>query len=656
LKAGYSLFAGIVLLTAFHNVEARGVSPYLPLQMSPDIERQIERVLILAGKPTMRRPIAAATVLDALPRACAVDRQTCEQVRRYLQRYMKTWGVTTAEVQGAVHSGDSDSVLPNSHGDTVDSPWRVQAQGFWQPNDHVLVSAGGIAYDDDATPTGSLVSLGFDWAQLDVGFRDHWLSPLSDSSSLVSTEAPTMPSVTLSNYEPISPLGLSYEVFAAEMSKQDGIAINDTVTSGKPRLAGLHGAIEPAAGYALAITRIAQYGGGARNGNAFSDFKDAIFGSSNTLGTDAGAENRLVALTSSIQFPGKLPLAVHAEYSAEDNAYKGNKLLGATNFSLGIDLPLLFKAFDLTMEVSEWQNDWYVHSLYPLGLTNDGRVIGHWFGDQRIFGDAIGGSSQMLRAGWRMRSGGYVQARYRTSKHDSDWRRGDDPGFSYDRMHSLGIAYSGSLRGWPFTTEIIAGQDPFGDSFARLTASVDLAELGRNVGSRYVEPESSSESSVAFFVDAGAYYHTVRRILASDMPIIRTESRTTPHIAIGVRRKVSARNDLGVRVEVDQDVDGYSLWSFRAIDYRFRWARNVAFSGFFGAGRYDIRLPAYGYYWGLGVQYTDVMPKWDIGLDARHHEKLGRDKTLPNDPPSTPDRTRMFFDMDGFTLSMSRRF
>jgi hypothetical protein len=60
----------------------------------------------------------------------------------------------------------------------------------------------------------------------------------------------------------------------------------------------------------------------------------------------------------------------------------------------------------------------------------------------------------------------------------------------------------------------------------------------------------------------------------------------------------------------------------------------------------------------LGVQYTDVLPKWDIGIDARHHEKLGRDKTLPvpPDPPSTPERTRMFFDMDGLTLSVSRRF
>src|SRR5262245_20387291 len=43
---------------------ARGVSPYLPLNLDPQIERQIERALILADKPVLTRPFAAAAVLD----------------------------------------------------------------------------------------------------------------------------------------------------------------------------------------------------------------------------------------------------------------------------------------------------------------------------------------------------------------------------------------------------------------------------------------------------------------------------------------------------------------------------------------------------------------------------------------------------------------
>src|SRR4051812_10295778 len=50
--------------------QARGVTPYLPLHQSPEIERKIERLLILADRPILTRPIAAATVLDALAKAC----------------------------------------------------------------------------------------------------------------------------------------------------------------------------------------------------------------------------------------------------------------------------------------------------------------------------------------------------------------------------------------------------------------------------------------------------------------------------------------------------------------------------------------------------------------------------------------------------------
>lgn len=63
--------AGTLVLAAFlcwpGIAAARGVSPYLPLQMSPEIERQIDQVLLYAGRPIVRRPIPAALVLDAMP-------------------------------------------------------------------------------------------------------------------------------------------------------------------------------------------------------------------------------------------------------------------------------------------------------------------------------------------------------------------------------------------------------------------------------------------------------------------------------------------------------------------------------------------------------------------------------------------------------------
>ena len=73
--------------------------------ISPEIERKIERVLILAEQPVLRRPIAAATVLDALPRACERDAALCEDVRRYLTSLTRTAGISYATLDGERHVG-----------------------------------------------------------------------------------------------------------------------------------------------------------------------------------------------------------------------------------------------------------------------------------------------------------------------------------------------------------------------------------------------------------------------------------------------------------------------------------------------------------------------------------------------------------------------
>jgi hypothetical protein len=68
-------FAAAGALLCVHAVAfAPGVTPCLPLNLEPEMEAQKERVLILGGKPAIRSPIAAATVLDTLPKACTVRR------------------------------------------------------------------------------------------------------------------------------------------------------------------------------------------------------------------------------------------------------------------------------------------------------------------------------------------------------------------------------------------------------------------------------------------------------------------------------------------------------------------------------------------------------------------------------------------------------
>ena len=629
---------------------ARGVSPYLPLNLSPEIERQIERVLILADRPITSRPIATATVLDALPAACRIDPALCARVRRYLQGYMHKVGLAHASAEVAAHDG-ALTTLPNQHGAPIDSEWRASAQGYWQPNDHVILSLGGVADAEDAVATGSLLSVGFDFAQLDVGYRDHWLSPFTDSAMIMSTEARTLPSVTLSNYRPFTRFGLRYEVFLAEMEHSDQIVFEGGFTEGKPRLAGLRFSIEPAPGWSLSANRLMQFGGGERGGDSFRDFLEALAKpqqGDNSGDSDSEFGNQIAAWTSRFIFPGRTPFAAYLEYAGEDSSYEGNFRLGNAALSIGITFPQLWRRFDLTYEASELQNGWYVHDIYLDGMTNDGHVLGHWGADRRVFVDQVGAQMHMLRVGWEAPFGGLLQLQARTVANE-------DYGLNeYERGYDVALRYSRTLRGFTAGAEVLAGRDVFGESFSRLAGFVRFGEewsgdAGYGWAENVVRPRGAE-----LFADAGINYSRLQTRLGDGTPTLSEDLGIAPHFAIGARRAVSDRSDLGVRAEID-DIDGDLLLSVRALDYRYRLRNPLAFTLFLGASRLNAATPAYGYYFGAGVQWRNLLPGIDLNLDARYADKIARDKVLPSDPPIVL-REDIFYDVSGATLSLSYRW
>ena len=634
---------------------ARGASPYLPLNLSPEIERQIERVLILADKPITSRPIAAATVLEALPTACRIDAALCTRVRRYLDRYMHKAALVQAGVEVAAHDG-AVTPLPNEHGSSSDSEWLASAQAYWQPTDYVVLSVGGAGDADKTVATGSMLSAGFDFAQLDVGYRDHWLSPFTDSAMIISTEARTLPSVTLSNYRPLTSLGFSYEVFLAEMEHSNNIVFDepeegaDDRTSGKPRLAGLRFSIEPTPGWSLSANRLMQFGGGQRGGTSFSDFLHALFKphqSDNSEGSDEFG-NQIAAWTSRFIFPGRTPFAAYLEYAGEDNSYEGNYRLGNAALSVGITFPQLWQRFDLTYEASEWQNAWYVHDIYLDGMTNDAHVLGHWGADRRVFGDGVGAQSHMLRIGWNATFGGYLQLQARTVANESYGAN------AYERGYEAAVSYSRGLYGYTVGAEVLAGRDVFGESFSRIAGFVRFGDHWETGGAADGWAEDAARPAGAeLFADAGINFSELNVRL--DGSPAHTESLgAAAHFALGARRAVTSHSDLGVRAEFD-DIDGDLLLSVRALDYRYRFNNPLALSLFLGASRLGLATPAYGYYYGAGVQWRNLLPGIDVGVDLRYGDKIARDKLLPSDPPSTK-RPDSFYDLTGATLSISYRW
>jgi hypothetical protein len=635
---------GLVATPAF----ASGVSPYLPLNLDPTIERQIERVLVLADKPVLKRPIAAATVLDALPVACKSEPLLCEQVRLYLARYMRDWSVTEAGLEASTSSG-SDTTLPNRYGLTTTSSWEATARGFWQPSDYALLNVGVVAYQGEVVPSGSFVSLGFNRAQLDVGYREHWLSPFTDSSMLISTQAATMPSVTLSNYTPLTRWGFSYEAFVASMSESNSISFEGGSESGRPRLAGIHVSMEPASGWALGFNRVLQYGGGERPGS-FGDLIRAFFKPyqyDNALPGDQQFGNQLASISSTFLFPGKVPFSIYFEYAGEDTLNGNNFLLGNQALSMGIHFPRLWRRFDVTYEASEWVNAWYVNGVYGDGLTNKGHVIGHWGGDMRQFNDDVGAQSHMLRVGWDAPSGGLLELRLSTLANESY-----SP-VPYERAYDGTLRYSQPVGAFTVGAEVFAGRDVFGESFSRVGAFFRYSgdqRWGRGASLDY-DPEGAVDKTAELFVEAGMNASTIH----FDLDTISTSKKNVfgPHLALGARRAVSDRSDLGARIELDE-VDGHTLMSVRALDYRYRFSNPLALGVFIGAARYALGTPAYGLYYGAGLQWRDVRPGWDAGLDARFHMRIARDHLLPDDPQSA--RPDSFYNITSLSFVVTRRF
>lgn len=630
---------------------SRGVSPYLPVDLDPVVESQIERVLILADRAVLTRPIAAATVLEALPKACQADPVLCQKVRHYLTRYMKNWGVTEVSIEGATGSG-ANKTLPNRYGLTTGSDWAASAQGFWQPNGHVLVNLGAVAYEGEVVPQGSLLSLGYDFAQLDLGYRARWLSPFSDSAMLVSTQAATMPSVTLSNYQPLTRWAFHYEAFGALMSESDSIFFAGEPNRGRPRVAGVHLSIEPAHGWSIGVNRILQYGGGPRPGGPGSllraFFNPSRYDNTNAqLTSDQQFGNQLASITSQFLFPGKVPFSVYFEYAGEDTSNGKNYLLGNSSLAAGIRFPRLWQRFDFTYEVSEWQNGWYVNGVYGDGLTNEEHIIGHWGGDERVRGDDVGARTMMARIGWEPAFGGSLELRYRTITNQS---YGKSP---YQRGYDGTLSYSYPLGMFAIGGEVFMGRNVFGEDFKRYGAFFRYTgEPARSTSTFDADPVGAIDRSAELFVEAGVSSNEVRIDLDGTKPTSATNFG--PHIAIGARRAVSDRSDLGARLELD-DVDGHTLMSVRAIDYRYRFANPFALSVFIGASRYDLATPAYGLYYGAGLQWRDLFPGWDVGVDVRNAKKVARDHLLADDP-SNALRPDSFYTINSYSLSVTRRF
>jgi hypothetical protein len=663
-------------------VFASGASPYLPLNLSPEIERKVEQVLILADQPVLTRPIPISRVLIALPKACQRDANLCAQVRHYLDRYFQTFAVTEGSV-GIGGGTKSTLQIPNAHGERLDANVDASVVASLRPYDYVLLTAAGIAYsgtDSRATPDGSMVSLGDQYLQVDAGYRDHWLSPLTDSSMLISTEAPAMPGVTLSNQMPIGPLGVEYQFSVSRMSYSNLIAWNGGYTAGRPNLATLHLGFGPLPGWAIAGNAVFEFGGGARPaglGQLFQYmFQRTVIAANPTYATNQRFANREVSITSSYTFPGKTPLETYVEYAGRDTFHGELYRFHQTALSAGIHIPQLFGRYDLTVEGSEWQNGWYTDYVWQSGMVQNGSVIGDWGAAWRNFYNPAGARSAMVQLGWALNPDDQVNLRYRVLQNAgyaylSQAATGYAPiGYSLAEMGTLEFAQlrNGYTRG----VTLDAGRDEFAKAFVRLGVFLRLdggTQGGANASDVQTESEEEDEGTqpaasqlgLERFVDLGASGGR----LGLDLGGFSAASEHAPlqyqnvwfsvHLGAGVRRAVTPHADIGVRLDVD-DFKGLML-GLRIMDYRYRFGQHLALGGFAGFARFSAPTPAQGYYFGAGVQWRNLWHHWDLSLEDRYYSTLQRDKLRPSDQAAAQNGDPVeWYNLQAPTLYVSHDF
>jgi hypothetical protein len=269
----------------------------------------------------------------------------------------------------------------------------------------------------------------------------------------------------------------------------------------------------------------------------------------------------------------------------------------------------------------------------------------------------------MLRVGWEPPFGGYLEARARTLQNQT-YYGGDNrtyvptPGaFPYFHYYDFTLRYSRPWNGIVVGGEAMGGRDVDGSGFSRFSAFVryggdarsrDEGAYADDAGEHPVDHHGAE-----VFVDAGVNANRVRTDLEKGIPITTSQVAFGPHFAIGARRAVAASDDLGVRAELDQ-VDGHLLIGLRALDYRHRFAGPFAVSLFGGVARYNVETPATSLYAGVGGQWRDVLPAWDLNLDFRYAQNLARDHLLASDVQG--ERPETFYKIESATLYVSRRF
>lgn len=455
---------------------AKGVSPYLPLQVDPLIELELNRLATVAKLPILTKPYHAATVDRYLAKIVDSHPTLYKRISNYIKRYKKDAALTQASVQLS-YANEDNITLPNQRGQMTDANYQASFSGFWQANEYLIINGGGRYYEGgDYLRTNSFVSFGIDLLQVDIGYREHWVSPFQEGAVLLSTQAKPPLSVTISNPTLMTDFNIKYEMSIGLLDEHDGIRFDrdEPPVSGEPALLMMHLSAQPFDWWTIGLNRTLMFGGDEKV--TLKDIWNAIIdpvnsdncGGDGTDLQDCSQEfgNQQASITNRFDLNWfEMPFSLYYEYAGEDtNNYTNYKLANLAN-SFGIFFPYLNETMSLNMEFTTFQKAWYTHHIYAEGYSNDGVKMGHWWGSMKDPKDSIGGEAGSVRFDWQNSNDSQISFLYRTANFN-DSRIAD-----YQQSHELEINYSKAVNTAFIGLKLYLGTNNYGEEFIQTSVS-----------------------------------------------------------------------------------------------------------------------------------------------------------------------------------------
>ena len=455
---------------------AKGPSPYLPLQVDPLIELELNRLATLAKLPLLTKPYHAATINRYLKKIADSHPTLHTRITTYLSRYKKKAALTHATVK--LSYADTENIaIPNQRGQMADANYQASFSGFWQVNKYLILNGGGSYFEGgDLLKTNTFISFGLDVLQVDIGYREHWLSPFQESAVLLSTQAKAPLSVTISNPTLLTDFNIKYEFSVGLLDKQDGIRFDrdKPAVSGEPALLMMHLSAQPFDWWTVGFNRTLMFGGDEKVtlGDVWEGIIDPVnsdnCGGEGTDLQDCSEElgNQQASITNKFDLSlFHMPASFYYEYAGEDTSNYSNNRLGNIAHSFGLFLPYLNETMSLNMEFTNFQSAWYTHHIYGEGYSNDKVKMGHWWGSMKDPKDGTGGKAGSIRFDWQNSNESQITLLYRTASFD------ESSIADYQQSHELEIKYSKVVDSGFLGLKLYFGKNNYDESFVQTSVS-----------------------------------------------------------------------------------------------------------------------------------------------------------------------------------------